>query len=113
MSSQHASQQKNATTSSSSSSPQYRRPPKDRVLIELQERAKLTQRVKEQEKKLSKPSDEPEGMVIHVDWKPQPNALGVPLKSTEDLIAPEELVIVSVLLLQTRSITDRVHDRHE
>jgi mediator of RNA polymerase II transcription subunit 14 len=51
--------------------------------------------VKEQDKRADRPSDEPEGMTIHVDWKPQQNALGMPLKSTDNLLPPEELVIVS------------------
>ncbi|EKM54002.1 uncharacterized protein PHACADRAFT_174499 [Phanerochaete carnosa HHB-10118-sp] len=71
----------------------YRRPPKDKVLVELQERAKLIVAAKDQAKRVGKPSDEPEGMVMHVDWQPQPGALGVNIKPTDMSISPDELVI--------------------
>lgn len=71
----------------------YRRSPKDRVLVELQERAKLSLAPKEQVRRVGKPSDEPEGMVMHVEWQPQPGALGVNIKAADMPISPEELVI--------------------
>ncbi|GJE97389.1 Med14 domain-containing protein [Phanerochaete sordida] len=71
----------------------YRRSPKDRVLVELQERAKLNVAPKDQARRIGKPSDETEGMVMHVAWAPQPGALGVNIKPEDMPIAPEELVI--------------------
>ncbi|KIP06411.1 hypothetical protein PHLGIDRAFT_460187 [Phlebiopsis gigantea 11061_1 CR5-6] len=73
----------------------YRQPPKTRVLAELQERAKLNIASKEQDRRLGKPSDEPEGMVLHVDWQPQHAALGIKLQPGEALISPDELMINS------------------
>lgn len=69
------------------------------MLVELQERAKLSSSSKDTERRIAKPSDEPEGMVIHVDWQPQRGALGVLMNPADAVLPPGELTVVSYYFL--------------
>ena len=63
------------------------RTPKARVLMELQERAKLGTK--------GRPSDEVEGARFNARWEPQQGTLGVPVNQESARVAPGELLVVS------------------
>ncbi|EPT02595.1 hypothetical protein FOMPIDRAFT_1035808 [Fomitopsis schrenkii] len=62
------------------------RPPKARVLAELQEKAKL---------RGGRPSDEVEPHELQVKWEPERNALGIPIPPGDCVLAKNELSIDS------------------
>ena len=66
-------------------SPDPIRKPRGRVLMELQDRAKLGRR---------RPSDTVEGTTWHVVWEPAPLALGITLTIEGAIPAPGELTVV-------------------
>lgn len=66
-------------------SPDPIRKPRARVLMELQDRAKLGRR---------RPSDTVEGTTWHVVWEPAPLALGITLTIEGAIPAPGELTVV-------------------
>lgn len=72
-----------------------KRSPKDRVLAELQERAKLTVSTPDQQRQRLHPSDEVEGMSLKVKWTPERDALGI--KLLDPKVMEFEFTVVSTL----------------
>jgi mediator of RNA polymerase II transcription subunit 14 len=69
------------------------RKPRARVLMELQDRAKLGRR---------RPSDTVEGTAWHVVWEPAPLALGITLTIEGAIPVPGELTVVRAGLCSAR-----------
>ena len=78
------------------------RKPRARVLMELQDRAKLGRR---------RPSDTVEGTTWHVVWEPAPLALGITLTIEGATLTPGELTVVRAGLCSAHVgvVFDRVH----
>lgn len=84
----HSQAQSHSSTASTSTgmSPPVRKP-KARILMELQQRAKLGTK--------GRPSDEVEGVRFDVRWEPQNMTLAVPANLEDVQFADGELVVVS------------------
>ncbi|KAI0344782.1 MED14-domain-containing protein [Trametopsis cervina] len=88
------------------------RSPRDRVLAELQERAKLGGRVQSQDvRSKPQPSDEVESMKFSVTWEPQRTALGVQI-SVEDAILPPGELLIDADNLDVESLLRKVIWQH-
>ncbi|EIM79913.1 MED14-domain-containing protein [Stereum hirsutum FP-91666 SS1] len=88
------------------SSPAPRRSPRSRVLAEIQEKTKLKARLGR------KPSDEVEGMMWEVTWKPEVTALGVDRIPREDAVLMEKEVVVDADDLDLESMLRKVIEKH-
>ena len=73
------------------------RPPKARVLAELQEKAKL---------RGGRPSDEVEPHELRVKWEPERNALGILIPPEDCVFAKDELSIVRTMATARNPMTD-------
>ncbi|KII92020.1 hypothetical protein PLICRDRAFT_103790 [Plicaturopsis crispa FD-325 SS-3] len=78
------------------------RSPKDRVMAELQQKAKLGGR---------RPSDEVEGLKFEVRWEPSKGALGVAVSPADAVMDPATLSI-SVDCLDFEALLRKVIERH-